>query len=153
MQTQVNAIPEGYHSLTPYLIVGQASKAIDFYKKAFGANEVLRMDGPNGKVMHCELQIGDSRIMLADETPNMGHGPAAGGETSFSLLLYVENVDEIFKRAVAAGAKELRGVKNEFYGDRMGTLLDPFGHKWNLATHIEDVSEEEMKKRVEKLKH
>jgi PhnB protein len=153
MQTQVNAIPEGYHSLTPYIIVQDASKAIDFYKKAFGANEMLRMDGPNGKIMHCELQIGDSRIMLADETPSMGHGPEAGGETSFSLLLYVENVDEIFKRAVAAGAKELRGLKNEFYGDRMGTLLDPFGHKWNLATHIEDVSEEEMKKRAEKLPH
>ncbi len=153
MQTQLNPTPQGYHSLTPYLIVRDALKAIDFYKTAFGANEVFRMKADDGKVTHCELEVGDSRIMLADETPSMGHAPATGGEGSFSLLLYVKNVDEVFNRAVAAGAKVLRGLKDEFFGDRMGTLLDPFGHKWNLATHIEDFSPEEMKKRVDNMKH
>lgn len=153
MQTQVDAIPEGYHSLTPYLIVRDANRAIEFYKKAFGAKELFRMNAPDGKVMHCELEMGDSRIMLSDETPNNGHAPSAAGEGSFSLLLYVENVDEIFNRAIGAGAKVVRGLKDEFFGDRMGTLQDPFGHKWNLATHIEDVSTEEMKKRAEKLRH
>lgn len=150
MQTQVNPIPEGYHSLTPYLIVRDASKAIEFYKNAFGAKELYRMDAPGGKIGHCELQIGDSRIMMADEFPNMGAAPE-GGPSSFSLVLYVENVDELFNRAVAAGATVVRALKDEFYGDRMGTLQDPFGHKWNLATHVEDVSPEEMKKRAEKM--
>lgn len=153
MQTQVNAIPEGYHSLTPYLIVKDAAKAIDFYKNAFGATELLTMKAPDEKIMHCELQIGDSKIMICDESPGMGHSPPAEGEGSFSLVLYVKNVDDIFNRAVKAGAKIIHGLKDEFFGDRMGTLLDPFGHKWNLATHIEDVSPEEMKRRAEKMRH
>lgn len=152
MQTQVSPIPEGYHSLTPYLIVKDAAKAINFYKNAFGATELLKMDSPNGKIMHCELQIGDSRVMLSDESPNMGHRPPEEGEGSFSLVLYVKNVDDTFDRAVKAGAKIIHELKNEFYGDRMGTLLDPFGHKWNLATHIEDVSPEEMKERAQSMR-
>lgn len=151
MQTQVTPIPKGYHSITPYLIVRDAAKAIDFYKNAFGANEIYRMDAPGGKVGHCELQIGDSRIMLADEFSQMGAVAPREDEKSFSLLLYVENVDVFFERAVKAGAKVVRALKDEFYGDRMGTLQDPFGHKWSLATHIEDVSPEELKKRSEKM--
>ena len=152
METQVTPIPKGYHSLTPYLIVRDAGKAIDFYKKAFGASEVFRMDAPGAKVAHCELQIGDSKIMLADEFPNMGAtAPGEGVGKSFSLVLYVENVDELFNRAVNAGAKVIRNLKDEFYGDRMGTVQDPFGHNWNLATHVEDVSPEEMRKRSAKM--
>lgn len=152
METQVTPIPKGYHSLTPYLIVRDASKAIDFYKKAFGATEIFRMDAPGEKVAHCELEIGDSKIMLADEFPNMG-ATAPGEEVgkSFSLLLYVENVDEFFERAINAGAKVVRNLKDEFYGDRMGTVQDPFGHHWNLATHVEDVSPDEMRKRSAKM--
>ncbi len=153
METQVTPIPKGYHSLTPYLIVRDAGKAIDFYKKAFGAREIFRMDAPGEKVAHCELEIGDSRIMLADEFPNMGAtAPGEGVGKSFSLVLYVENVDELFNRAVDAGAKVIRKLKDEFYGDRMGTIQDPFGHNWNLATHVEDVSPEEMRKRSAKIR-
>ncbi len=151
MQNQVNPIPQGYHSLTPYLVVRDAKKAIDFYIKAFGAKELYRLETPEGKIGHCELQIGDSRIMFSDESPKMGAFAPSETEKSFSLVLYVENVDELFARAVSAGAKVIRGLQNEFYGDRMGTLEDPFGHKWSLATHIEDVSPEEIKKRAEKM--
>ncbi len=153
MDTQVNPIPKGYHSLTPYLIVNNASEAIEFYKKAFGAKEIFRMDAPNGKIGHCELQIGDSRIMMADEHPEMGaNAPSSEGGRAFSLLIYVENVDEVFNRAVEAGAKVIKPLKNEFYGDRMGTIQDPFGHNWNLGMHVENVSPEEMKIRLEKFK-
>lgn len=149
MQTQVKPIPEGYHSLTPYLIVKDATRAIEFYKKAFGARELFRMDAPGGKIGHCELQIGDSRVMMADEFPNMGATAPSEGGRAFSLMLYVDNADLFFKRAVEAGAKVLRPLKNEFYGDRLGTLQDPFGHNWHVATHVEDVPEEEMQKRAD----
>lgn len=153
MEKQVNPIPQGYHSLTPYLIVNDATRAIEFYEKAFGAKELFRMPAPNGKIVHCELQIGDSRVMLADEFPDMGATAPVPGESGkgFSLLVYVENVDDVFKRAVEAGAKVIKPLTNEFYGDRMGTVQDPYGHFWNLGMHVEDVSEEEMQKRAEKM--
>ena len=143
-------IPDGYHTVTPYLIVKGAAKAIEFYKQAFGASEVMRMGGPDGKVGHAEIKIGDSRVMLADEFPDMGAlSPQSLGGAGVSLLLYVERVDAVFKQTIAAGAKELRPVKDQFYGDRSGTLQDPFGHVWTVATHMEDLSPEEMSKRSE----
>jgi PhnB protein len=146
----VRAIPEGYHALTPYLIVDGGAAAIDFYKKAFGAKEVMRMPGAHGKIGHAEIQIGDSRLMLADEDPSMGYrGPGSGGGNSISLLLYVENCDAVVDRAVAAGAKVTRPVADQFYGDRTGGIMDPFGHTWYVATHVKDVSEEEMKRVME----
>jgi PhnB protein len=145
------AIPDGYHSVTPYLIVNGAAKAIDFYKRAFGAVELMRMPGPDGKIGHAEIRIGDSAIMLADEHPQMGfRSPQALGGTPVSLMVYVERVDEVFGRAVAGGAKELQAIKDQFYGDRSGTLQDPFGHTWTVATHVEDVPPEEMRRRAEK---
>ena len=146
----VKPIPDGYHTVTPYLIVQSAAKALDFYKKAFGATEVCRMPGPGGKIMHAEVKIGDSPVMLADEFPEMdARGPQALGGTPVGLCIYVENVDALFDRAVTAGAKVLRPVVDQFYGDRSGTVADPFGHKWTIATHKEDVSPEEMKRRME----
>jgi PhnB protein len=147
----VRAIPEGYHSITPYLIIKNAGQAIEFYKEAFGATETFRMEDPSSKkVGHAELRIGDSVVMLADEYPDMGYrGPEAYGGTPVSLHLYVEDVDAVFEQAVRAGAKVERPVKNEFYGDRTGTLRDPFGHRWSVATHREDLSPEEMKRRAE----
>ena len=148
MATQ--AIPEGYRTATPYLIVQGAAHAIEFYKRAFGATEVLRMADPQGRVGHAEIRIGDSVIMLADEHPGMGYrGPRTLGGSSVSILLYLEDVDAVFERAVKAGARELRPVTNQFYGDRSGTLEDPFGHVWTIATHVEDVSPEELKRRAE----
>jgi PhnB protein len=145
----VKPIPEGYHSVTPYLIIKGASAAIDYYKKVFGATERMRMDGPGGTIGHAELMIGDSTIMLADEHPEMGHrSPKTLGGTPVSLLLYVEKVDDVFKRAMDAGAKSVRPLENQFYGDRMGTLEDPFGHLWSVATHVEDVPPEEMERRA-----
>jgi PhnB protein len=145
----VKPIPEGYHSVTPYLIINGAASAIDFYKQVFRAEEVFRMAAPDGKVGHAELKIGDSHIMLADEYPDMGfRGPQAIGGTPVSLLLYVEDVDDCFNRAIAAGAQALKPVKDQFYGDRSGTLTDPFGHVWTVATHIEDVAPEEMEQRM-----
>jgi PhnB protein len=147
----VKAIPTGYHSLTPYMNVRGAADAIEFYKKAFGAKEKLRMPGPDGKIGHAELTIGDSTIMLADEFPQMKNfGPKALGGTTVSFMIYVENCDTIFKQALAAGGKETRPLKNQFYGDRSGTLEDPFGHTWTIATHVEDVSPEEMARRAQK---
>ena len=142
-------IPEGYHSVTPYLVVDDAKGAIDFYTRAFGAKEKFRM--PMGdRIGHAELLIGDSHVMLADEFPEMGHrGPKALGGTPVSLLIYVDDVDSIFPQALAAGAKEERAVQDQFYGDRSGTLLDPFGHQWTVATHVEDVPESEMPRRME----
>jgi PhnB protein len=141
-------IPDGYHTATPYLIVAGAAAAIDFYKRAFNATELMRLDGPHGRIGHAEIQIGDSRIMLADEHPEIGAcGPQSFGGSPTSILLYVENVDALFQQAIAAGAEEVRPVRDQFYGDRSGTLLDPFGHKWSIATHTEDVSAEELDRR------
>jgi PhnB protein len=141
----VKAVPEGYHAITPYLIIDGAAQAIDFYKKVFGAQEVMRM--PEGKrIAHAELKIGDSHIMLADQNPGMGYrNPKAIGGTPVSLLLYVDDVDATIPRAVAAGAKVVQPIKDQFYGDRSGTIHDPFGHVWTVATHIKDVTPEEMK--------
>jgi PhnB protein len=144
------SIPEGYHSITPYLAVDGAADAIAFYKAAFGATEVMRMAAPGGKVGHAEVEIGGSRIMLADEHPDMGfRSPKAIGGSPVSLHLYVEDVDAVTRQAVAAGAKERRPVRDQFYGDRSGTLEDPFGHVWHIATHKEDLSPDELKRRAE----
>lgn len=148
----VNPIPEGYHSVTPYLVVNDGAGAIEFYKRAFGATELMRMGGPGGKVGHAEIRIGNSPVMLADEFLEMGaRGPRSLGGSPVSLLLYVEDVDAQFRQAIAAGAKEIRPVADQFYGDRSGVLEDPFGHVWSLATHKEDVSHEEMQRRSEAL--
>ena len=142
-------IPEGYHTATPYLIIGGAANAIEFYKKAFGATELFRFPTPDGKIGHAEIKIGDSPIMLADEYPEMGYkGPQTLGGSPVSLMIYVEDVDTVFNRAVEAGATVKEAVSDKFYGDRMGTLTDPFGHRWHVATHKEDVSVEEMQRRA-----
>ena len=151
--SKVSHIPEGYHSITPYLVVKGAAQAIEFYKKAFGATELFRMDGPNGTVGHAELKIGDSHIMLADENPQMGAGYRSAttiGASPVSLYLYVPEVDRVVERAVAAGAKVLKAVQDQFYGDRSGFIQDPFGHLWGVATHVEDVAPDEMKERMKK---
>jgi PhnB protein len=146
----VKPIPDGFHTVTPYLIVKGAASAIDFYKKAFGATEVLRMPGPCDKIMHAELRIGDSLIMLADESPEMGmSGPQAPGKGPITLCLYVEDVDAQAAKALAAGAKVVRPVQDQFYGDRSGTFADPFGHVWTISTHKEDLTAEEVGKRFE----
>jgi PhnB protein len=148
----VNPVAPGYHNVTPYLFVKGAASAIEYYKKVFGAEERMRMPGPDGRVMHAELQIGDSTIMLADENPHVGaRSPQTIGGTGTSLHVYVPNVDTTTQKAVDGGAQLLRAIKDEFYGDRIGTILDPFGHMWSIATHIEDVSPEEMQKRMAKL--
>jgi len=147
--SSVKPIPEGYHNVTPYLFVRSAASAMDFYKSVFGATEVVRMAGSNGKIMHAELRIGDSIVMLADENPPTGvMSPQTVGGFSVGLHLYVESVDAVIQKAVENGAKLLRPIKNQFYGDRSGSLLDPFGHMWSVATHVEDVSPEEMRKRM-----
>ena len=149
MTNKVKPIPEGYHTATPYLIVKDAARAIEFYKKAFGATELMRMPEPGGKIGHAEIKIGDSPIMLADEVPGMGfRSPESLGGSPISILLYVEDVDVVFSEALAAGAKVQRPVADQFYGDRTGGVTDPFGHVWYIATHKEDVSPEEMKKRA-----
>jgi PhnB protein len=140
-------IPDGYHSLTPYLIVDGATKALDFYKRAFGAEELFRMPAPGGRVGHAEMRIGDSIFMLADESPDHG-ARAPQGSSPVHLMIYCEDVDKVFKRSLAAGGKELRPLQNQFYGDRSGTLADPFGHQWTVATHVEDVPPEEMQRRM-----
>jgi len=149
MSTTVKAIPDGYHAVTPYLIINGAADALEFYKQAFGATELFRMAQPDGKIGHAEIQIGDSRIMLADEFPEMKYlGPKSMGGSSVSIMLYVEDVDSVFKRAVDAGAEEQRPIEDKFYGDRTGSLVDPFGHVWHVGTHKEDVTPEEMEKRL-----
>ena len=146
----VKPIPDGYHSVTPYLIVKGAAEAIEFYKRAFGATELMRMDWSGGRIGHAEIRIGDSAVMLADEFPEMGvRGPQSLGGAGVNLLIYVEDVDARFAQAVAAGATVKRPLKDQFYGDRSGTVDDPFGHQWTIATHTEDVSPEEMRKRSE----
>ncbi len=145
----VKPIPEGYHAVTPHLIVRGAADAIDFYQKAFGAVELLRMPSPDGKIGHAEIKIGDSPIMLADEHPEMGYqGPHSIGGSPVSLMIYVEDVDTVFNQAVAAGATVKEALQDKFYGDRIGTLVDPFGHRWHVSTHKEDVSMEEMQERM-----
>jgi len=144
----VQPIPEGYHSLTPYLAVEDASKAIDFYKEAFGAEELLRMPGPDGKIAHAELQLGDSKLMLSDPFPHSNVRPPSerGGPTA-SIFMYVEDVDATFAQAQRVGAEVVSELEDMFWGDRFGTVSDPFGHVWSLATHKEDLSEEEMAER------
>jgi PhnB protein len=145
----VKPIPDGYPQVTPYLVVDGANAAVDFYNQVFGTTERMRLPGPDGKVGHCELQLGDSVIMLADEVPEMGaRGPRSVGGTPVSLSVYVEDVDGVFERALKAGARSLREPADQFYGDRAGQFEDPFGHHWSVATHIEDVSPEEMAKRA-----
>lgn len=147
---QVKPIPEDYSRVSPYLVVDGAGAAIDFYCAVLGATERMRMSGPGGKLMHAELQIGDSVVMLADEWPDMGaQGPKTVGGTPVTLSVYVEDVDATFRRALDAGARALREVADQFYGDRVGSFEDPFGHHWHVATHIEDVSPDEMQRRAE----
>lgn len=142
-------IPDGYHTATPYLIIRGAGEAIEFYQKAFGATELFRFPTPDGKIGHAEIKIGDSPIMLADEYPPMGYNsPQSLGGSPVSIMIYVEDVDTIFSQAVAAGATVKEAVSDKFYGDRIGTLTDPFGHVWHVSTHKEDVSMEEMQRRA-----
>ena len=151
MSNNVKPIPAGYHSLTPYLIVNDAAAALDFYKQALGATEIMRVEN-EGKICHSEIKIGDSMMMLADENPQMGFvGPSALGNSPISILIYTENVDAIFEKAVAAGATVVRPVQDMFYGDRSGMITDPFGHRWCISTHIEDVSDAEVNARMEKM--
>lgn len=146
----VKPVPDGYHSVTPYLIISGAAAALEFYKKAFGATELLRMDAPGGKIGHAEIKIGDSPIMLADEHLDMGYrSPQAIGGTPVNIMIYVEDVDVVFNRTIAAGAKVKQPVKDQFYGDRSGTVEDPFGHVWTIATHKEDLTPEEIGKRAQ----
>lgn len=144
----VKPIPEGYHSLTPYLIIDGAAQALEYYKNAFGATELFRMEH-EGKIAHAEMKIGDSPFMLSDEQPQQGHrGPKSLGGSAVGLMIYVDDCDAIFNKAIEAGATEVRPLADQFYGDRSGTLTDPFGHVWTVATHKEDVSPEEMDKRM-----
>jgi PhnB protein len=146
-------IPDGYHTATPYLIVHDGAAAIDFYKRAFRAAELFRMNRPDGKLAHAEIKIGDSPIMLADEVPQMGHkSPRTLGGSPVGIMLYVVDVDARFKQALAAGAKEIRPVVDQFYGDRSGTLEDPFGHHWTISTHMEDLKPEEIERRMMAMK-
>ena len=142
-------VPEGYPRVTPYLVLDGASDAIDFYTEVLGFSERMRMPGPDGRIGHAELRLGDSVLMLADENPEMGaRGPRSVGGTPVTIFVYVDDVDGVFERAVQAGAKQLEAVEDRFYGDRSGQLEDPFGHRWSLATHIEDVAPEEMSRRA-----
>ena len=146
----VKPIPDGYHTVTPYLIVNGAVKAIEFYAAAFGATELFRLPSPDGKLGHAEIKIGDSPVMLADEFPDMGaKGPQSYGGSPVSILVYVADVDAMTERAVAAGATIVRPLQDQFYGDRSSTLTDPFGHQWTLATHKEDVAPDEMQRRMD----
>jgi len=150
--SKISYIPKGYNSVTPYLVIKGAAKAIDYYKKVFGATVVVRMDGPNGQVGHAELQIGDSRIMLADENPSMGNRSAESiGASPVSLYVYLPDCDKVVAKAVAAGDAPLKPVEDQFYGDRSGFIQDPFGHLWGIATHKEDVSPKELEERMKKV--
>jgi PhnB protein len=147
MTTSVKPVPEGFHTATPSLVVSDAAKAIEFYKKAFGAEERMMMPGPGGKIIHAEIKIGDSIIFLSDEIPGMGgKSPQSVGGYTGGMYLYVPNVDEVFAQAVAAGGKPNGGVNDMFWGDRLGHFVDPFGHAWTVATHVADLTEQEMEK-------
>jgi PhnB protein len=152
VMADVKAVPDGYPQVIPSLIIAGASAAIDFYGRVLGTTVRLRMDGPDGKVGHAELQLGDSVIMLADEYPDMGYvGPKTVGGSPVTLSVYVDDVDAVFAKAMSAGAKELQPIENQFYGDRSGQFEDPFGHRWNVGTHIEDVPDDEMMKRAQQV--
>ena len=151
--SKVSYIPKDYNSVTPYLVIRGAAQAIEYYKKVFGATETVRMNGPDGKVGHAELKIGNSHIMLADENPSMGQGHTSAatiGASPVSLYVYVPDCDKVFEKAIAEGAKIQRPVEDQFYGDRSGFIQDPFGHLWGIATHVEDVSPAEMAERARK---
>ena len=148
----VQRIPAGYHTVTPYLIIQGVARAIEFYKQAFEAVEVMRIPGPEGRVMHAEIQIGDSSLMMSDECPDPKfRGPQSLGGTPVTMMMYVEDVDAQFARAVAAGAITVQPVANTFYGDRAGTLIDPFGHSWCMASRIENVSAEVINRRMQQM--
>jgi PhnB protein len=150
----VRAIPEGYSTVTPYLIINGAAQAIDYYTRAFGAKELMRFPGPNGRIAHAEIQIGNSRVMLGDTSPEMRQtDPKSLGGSATGLMLYVDDVDNVFMRAIEAGGNVRDAVKDQFYGDRSGTMEDPFGHVWTIATHVEDVSEAEMQRRMQQMSH
>ena len=150
MGNGVNPIPEGFHTVTPYMTIKDAASAIEFYKKAFGATEIFRWAGPDGRVRHAEILIGDSPIMLTDEAPDFGmNSPQSLGGSPVHVFLYVEDVDELFGRAIAAGATELMPVEDSEDGDRRGGVTDPFGHVWYIGTHIEGISREELQKRYD----
>jgi PhnB protein len=154
IMSKVSYIPKDYNTITPYLIIRGAAKAIDYYKKVFGATELFRMNGPDGKVGHAELKIGNSHIMLSDENPSMGQGHTSAatiGASPVSLYVYLPDVDRVVERAATEGAKILKPVEDQFYGDRTGFLQDPFGHLWGVATHIEDVSPKDLEERMKKL--
>ena len=149
---KVLPVPKGYHAVTAYLSIRGAAQAIDFYKRAFGAKELLRMPGPDGKIGHAELKIGDSHVMLADEMPAMQFlAPQTRGGSTVHLHLYVNDVDATVQKAVAAGAKVTRAIEDKFYGDRAGTIEDPYGHVWYVATHKEEVPAKEMRRRIEEM--
>jgi len=147
MPNPVRAIPEGYHSISPSLTCKNAASAIDFYKSVFGATEIMRMPGPEGKIMHAELKIGDSIIFINDEFPGMAAAPAPGVTPSTYLFLYTEDVDSVYNRAVSLGSKVTMPLDNMFWGDRYGKVMDPFGHQWGVAQHVEDVAPDDMKRR------
>ena len=152
MSSNVSPVPAGYHSVTPYLLIGGASAAIDFYMKAFGAVEVLRLTAPDGRIGHAEIRIGDSHVMLADEHPEMAFlGPQSRGGTTVSMLLYVADADAVFDRAIEAGATELRPLCDQFYGDRSGAVTDPWGHVWSIASRTEEITPEEIQRRFQEL--
>jgi PhnB protein len=149
-KSKVSPVPAGFSTVTPYLNVRDCAQALDFYKKAFGAKETVRMPGPGGKIMHAEIKIGDSHLFLADEMPEWGSkSPLTLGGTATAVLLYVENADALFNQAIDAGAKVAMPLADQFWGDRYGKLMDPFGHEWAVATHLEDLTPAEMKKRQE----
>lgn len=151
-KTDVQPIPDGYHTLTPYLTVEDGATALEFYAEAFGAEELFRMDGPEGKIGHAEMMIGDSPFMLADEMEAWGNrSPRSLGGTPTSLMIYVEDVDAVFQRAIDAGATEVMPVKDHFYGDRSGSVEDPFGHRWSISTHVEDVPPDELERRAKEV--
>jgi PhnB protein len=150
MTTKVQAPPPGYHSVTPYLALRDAKAAIDFYKRAFGAELLMSLDMPDGKIAHAEIRIGDSILMMSEESAEWGNkSPLTLGGSAVFMMIYVPDVDAAFAKALAAGATEVRPVQDQFYGDRAGTLKDPYGYQWTLATHIEDVSTEEAQRRME----
>ena len=152
MADKVKSIPEGYHTVTPYLTLNDAASALEFYKRAFGAQVLVRMADPNGKIGHAEIKIGDSMIMLGDEMPGMGDkSPQSLGGTTSGIMLYVDDVDAVFQQAVAAGAQVEAQLATQFWGDRYGKLKDPFGHSWSIATHVEDVAPAAMKKRIDEM--